>query len=250
MAQVGSPVSQSGQDDSGGRQIARGSRLARRRRVLLTVGIAAALLAGGGLIGASFVKSPAQLAADTTAPAATPTTATVVSQVLTSLVQLRGVVYPSTQYDVYASAPESSASSASSGSSASPASGAGGSAYISGLEVAAGGTIRNGEQLAEIDGETLFVLTGPVPPLASLRANAELYEQGALPERAGARGPVAAHLRAVLPGRRPAARTGSGLGLAIVAATATAHHGNAEAALRQPHGLRVTLTLPWSMPPR
>jgi two-component system, OmpR family, sensor kinase len=39
-------------------------------------------------------------------------------------------------------------------------------------------------------------------------------------------------------------RTGSGLGLAIVAATATAHHGTAEAALNQPHGLRVTLTLP------
>jgi hypothetical protein len=32
------------------------------------VGIAAALLAVGGLIGASFVKSPQQLAADTAAP--------------------------------------------------------------------------------------------------------------------------------------------------------------------------------------
>src|SRR2546429_4166348 len=40
------------------RSVVRGSRLARRRRVLLGVGIAAALLAVGGLIGASFVKSP------------------------------------------------------------------------------------------------------------------------------------------------------------------------------------------------
>jgi two-component system, OmpR family, sensor kinase len=42
----------------------------------------------------------------------------------------------------------------------------------------------------------------------------------------------------------PPARQGSGLGLAIVRAIATAHHGTAEAALNQPHGLRLTLTLP------
>ena len=35
--------------------------------------------------------------------------------------------------------------------------------YISKLKVAAGDTITNGEQLAEIDGEPLFALTGPVP---------------------------------------------------------------------------------------
>ena len=73
--------------------------------MLLGVGIAAALLAVGGLIGASFVKSPQQLAADTAAPPATVTTAAVVSQVLTSSVEMRGVVYPATEYDVYASAP-------------------------------------------------------------------------------------------------------------------------------------------------
>jgi two-component system OmpR family sensor kinase len=39
-------------------------------------------------------------------------------------------------------------------------------------------------------------------------------------------------------------RPGSGLGLAIVAAVAAAHQGAAEAALNQPHGLRVILTLP------
>jgi two-component system OmpR family sensor kinase len=46
--------------------------------------------------------------------------------------------------------------------------------------------------------------------------------------------------RAAAPSRRP----GSGLGLAIVSAIAAAHGGTAEAALRQPRGLRVTLTLP------
>ena len=158
MTQLGSPATESetggsgGGESGGGRRAARGSRLARRRRVLLAVGIAAALLAIGGLIGASFVKSPQQLAADTAPPPATVTTAAVVSQVLTSSVQMRGVVYPSTQYDVYATAPTSSGQ----GSSA-------GAVYISKLEMAAGDTVRDGEQLAELDGQPLFVLAGPVP---------------------------------------------------------------------------------------
>ncbi len=37
---------------------------------------------------------------------------------------------------------------------------------------------------------------------------------------------------------------GSGLGLAIVTAVAATHHGTAEASLNEPHGLRVTMTLP------
>ena len=37
---------------------------------------------------------------------------------------------------------------------------------------------------------------------------------------------------------------GSGLGLAIVNAVATTHHGTTHAALNDPHGLRITLTLP------
>jgi two-component system, OmpR family, sensor kinase len=46
--------------------------------------------------------------------------------------------------------------------------------------------------------------------------------------------------RAGVPSRRP----GSGLGLAIAAAVAAAHDGHIAAALNEPHGLRVTLTLP------
>ena len=44
----------------------------------------------------------------------------------------------------------------------------------------------------------------------------------------------------------PSRRPGSGLGLAIVAAVAAAHEGSVTAALNEPHGLRVTLTLPAS----
>ena len=56
----------------------------------------------------------------------------------------------------------SSGGDASSGGSGS-SSGSGSSVYISRLDVAAGDTITNGKQLAEIDGQPLFALTGPVP---------------------------------------------------------------------------------------
>ena len=165
MTRPGSPATPSDPRDHG-RQAAAGSRLARRRRALFWVAGAAALLAIGGLIGASFVKSPQQIAADTAAPPPTATTAKVVSRVLTSSVQMRGVVYPGTQYDVYPSAPESDTGTAGTGSTGggSPTSGgAQGAVYISRLDVAAGQRISNGEKLAEIDGEPLFALAGHVP---------------------------------------------------------------------------------------
>jgi HlyD family secretion protein len=182
MTEVGLPATDSGRGErggrgeSGGRPVVGGSRLVRRRRVLVGVGAGGGLLAVGGLIGASFVKSPQQLAADTAGPPATVTTAAVVSQVLTSSVQMRGTVYPSVQYDVYVSAPESDSSAAGAGGPGGGGGGSGaggggssgtgastGAVYISKLEVAAGDTIRNGEQLAELDGEPLFVLAGSVP---------------------------------------------------------------------------------------
>ena len=166
MTRLGSPATDSDPSDQA-RPAVRGSRLARRRRALLWVAGAAALLAIGGLIGSSFVKSPQQIAADTAAPPPTVTTAKVVSQVLTSSVQMRGVVYPGTQYDVYPSAPEADAASTGTGSAAGSSATGGGSSgapvYISRLDVAGGQTISNGEQLAGIDGEPLFALVGRVP---------------------------------------------------------------------------------------
>ncbi len=174
MTQLGSSATESSPSD-GGRQAVRGSRLARRRRVLFIVGGAAALLAIGGLIGSSFVKSPQQIAATTAGPRPTVTTAKVASRVLTSSVQMRGVVYPATQYDVYPSAPETSTDTGSTtgGSAAGGGSATGGDSvtgggsssgvYISRLDVAAGQTISNGRELAAIDGEPLFVLAGSVP---------------------------------------------------------------------------------------
>jgi peptidoglycan hydrolase-like protein with peptidoglycan-binding domain len=165
VTRLGSAATESSPGDSG-RQAVRGSRLGRRRRVLFWVAGGAALLAIGGLIGSSFVKSPQQIAADTAAPPPTATTARVVSQVLTSSVEMRGVVYPATQYDVYPSAPEPDAGTSGTGSPAGGSAAGGGSSgpvYISRLDVAAGGTISDGEKLAEIDGEPLFALAGHVP---------------------------------------------------------------------------------------
>jgi uncharacterized membrane protein YgcG len=169
VTQLGSPATETIPGDPG-RQAVRGSRLARRRRALFWVAGGAALLAIGGLIGSAFVKSPQQIAADTAAPPPTATTAKVVSQILTSSVQMRGVVYPGTEYAVYPSAPESDTGTSGTGSTGG-GSGAGGSAgggssasvYISRLDVSAGRTISNGQQLAGIDGEPMFVLTGRVP---------------------------------------------------------------------------------------
>ena len=121
-----------------------GSRLARRRKVLLGVGAGAALLSIGGLVGATFVKSPAQVIADAAPPPATVITAKASDQMLTATVPMRGVVYPTTQYTV---SPSGSASSL----------------YISKLDVASGATVTNGRLLAEVDGAPLFALTGGVP---------------------------------------------------------------------------------------
>ncbi|HTU72029.1 MAG TPA: peptidoglycan-binding domain-containing protein [Trebonia sp.] len=135
------------------------SRLRRRRNALIGTGVGAGLLAVGGLVGASFVKSPAQLAADTAAPAPTVVTAPVVSQILTSSVQMRGLIFPATEYDVYATAPSPAA-----GASGSSSSGSGSTpTYITRLDVAAGAAISSGEQLAEIDGAPLLALAGDVP---------------------------------------------------------------------------------------
>ncbi len=116
---------------------------------LFWVAGAAALLAIGGLIGSSFVKSPQQIAADTAAPPPTVTTAKVVSQILTSPVQMRGVAYPGRQYDVYPSAPEADAGAPGTGSAAGGSAAGGGSpgtVYISKLDVAAGQTISSRNQ--------------------------------------------------------------------------------------------------------
>jgi peptidoglycan hydrolase-like protein with peptidoglycan-binding domain len=155
VTRLASAATESGRDGGGRRKVARGSRFTRRLRVLLGLDTVAVLLAIGALIAAYFVRSPQRLVSDTEPVSVT---AKVISQVLTSSVQMRGLVHPSTEYAVYASAPAAGSSSpaASSGGGAEPV-------YITKLDVGVGSTVTNGEQLAEIEGEPMFALTGSVP---------------------------------------------------------------------------------------
>jgi hypothetical protein len=111
----------------------------------------------------------------------------------------------SRQYDVYVSAPSSGSSSPAAGASSATASSAAGAspgaAYISKLQVAAGDTIRNGQQLAELDGQPLFALTGPVPAWRDL-TRGERPGRDRAAERPGRPGLLRrrGHGRALLPG--------------------------------------------------
>jgi hypothetical protein len=60
--------------------------------VLVGVAVAVALLAVGGLVGASFVKSPQQLAVEAAAPPATVIMAAVAPQVLKKLTRLAALL--------------------------------------------------------------------------------------------------------------------------------------------------------------
>ncbi|TQF04051.1 peptidoglycan-binding protein [Kitasatospora acidiphila] len=113
---------------------------------------AAALISAGGLVGSTFVQSPAQAAADTRAPKASLITAPVVSQVLTSTVVLRG------------SFADGKTVAASPTSVASTADNPGGStAMVTQLFVKTGDQVNAGSPLVEYSGRPVFALPGSIP---------------------------------------------------------------------------------------
>jgi hypothetical protein len=129
------------------------SRTARRRRALLAVTAAAALVACGGLGAATMIPSPAERAAGTAPPHDTLLTAPAGLRVLTRSTVTRGLVYPPTRYDVTPAAASADITRL----------------YVSRLSVAAGDPVANGQQLAEVSGQPLFVLAGAVPAYRDLR---------------------------------------------------------------------------------
>ncbi|MEV4612372.1 peptidoglycan-binding domain-containing protein [Kitasatospora sp. NPDC049258] len=145
-----------------------GSRMRRRRRVLLAAVLAATVVAGGGLAAASLVKSPAERAADTAPPPDTLLTAPVTRQVLNRSAVTRGQVYPPTQYNVTPVAASTEISQL----------------YVSRTAVRTGDQVANGQLLAEVSGQPLFVLQGPVPAYRDLKP--------------GSSGPDVAELQAAL----------------------------------------------------
>lgn len=146
------------------------SRAARRRRVLLGVALAAGLVAVGGVGAATLVQSPAERAARTAPPPSSLLTAPVVSQVLTPSIAARAVVYPPAQYNVVPAAASTEVTAL----------------FVSKLEVKQGDAVTAGRLLAEVSGQPLFALPGPVPAYRDLKP--------------GSTGPDVAELQAALAG--------------------------------------------------
>ncbi|MFJ2779292.1 peptidoglycan-binding protein [Kitasatospora sp. NPDC087315] len=129
------------------------SRAARRKRVLLAVAAGSALVAVGGLGAATLVKSPAERAARTAPPANSLITAPVTSQVVNQSVPTRGVVYPPTQYNIVPAAASADVTQL----------------YVSKLGVKTGDSVASGKLLAEVSGQPLFALRGPVPAYRDIK---------------------------------------------------------------------------------
>jgi hypothetical protein len=110
------------------------------------------LVSLGGLAVSSFIKSPAEAAADTRPPQPSLITAPVVRQILQSTTVLRGTFTSGHGYPVL---PTSVAATA-----AGPG---GGPLVVTRIKVAAGEPVRSGQVLAEVSGRPVFTLVGSVP---------------------------------------------------------------------------------------
>jgi len=132
---------------------ARPPRLRRRRAAALTVAGVAALAATGGVLAATSIKSPAQLAAETAPPPLTRLSAPVTRQVITGTVQAPGVVKPPPEVAELAG-PDSGSQAA--------------LAVVTRSPLRRGGTVRPGQVIVEVSGRPLFALQGAVPAYRDL----------------------------------------------------------------------------------
>lgn len=126
----------------------------RRRRALLAVALAAVLLSVGGLVGATFVKSPADVAAQSKAPKADVLTAPVARQVLAATLVTRGTVTASTTIQVTPEAGQQSGAAAQ---------------VVTGVRKHAGDRIKPGDVLVEVSGRPVIALQGATPAYRDLR---------------------------------------------------------------------------------
>jgi peptidoglycan hydrolase-like protein with peptidoglycan-binding domain len=131
---------------------ARASRLVHRQRIFLWITSGAAVLAIGGLIASTVVKSPAQLAASQGPPPASLLTAQVQDQVLAQQVVARGNVVAGGSITV------------------TPTSEQGADALVlTRAPLAAGSTIKAGQVIAEVSGRPLIALYGRLPAYRDLK---------------------------------------------------------------------------------
>lgn len=136
----------------------RSSQLARRQRVLLWGACGAALLSTGGLVASAWVKSPAEVAADTKAPKGSVITAPVVSQVLKNTLVFRGS-FAAAQTVTFTPASTVGPNSRSGG---------GASLVVSKVLAKNGTKVHAGEVLIEVAYRPIFALKGTVPMVRDL----------------------------------------------------------------------------------
>ncbi|MFJ8039238.1 peptidoglycan-binding protein [Kitasatospora sp. NPDC096147] len=134
-----------------------GRRLRRRRRALVLAAIGAALVSGGGLVGSTFVQSPAQAAADTEAPAASLITAPVTSRVLQSTVVLRGTFSDGRTVSATPTAVAATADNP-----------GGGSSVVTEVFARRGEQVKAAVPLLEYSGRPVFALPGSLPAYRDL----------------------------------------------------------------------------------
>jgi peptidoglycan hydrolase-like protein with peptidoglycan-binding domain len=133
----------------------RQSRLIRRQRIVILIAVACALLSASGLLASRFVKSPAQLEAETAPPKPSLITAVVTDQVMTATVISRGTV--GTAGGPIQVTPQASAAS---GASA---------PVVTAIYVKPGETIRPGQVLVQVSGRPLIALPGAFPAYRDLK---------------------------------------------------------------------------------
>ncbi|MGY4390287.1 peptidoglycan-binding domain-containing protein [Streptomyces sp. TE12347] len=129
--------------------------LARGRRVVLAVVGGAALMAVGGLLATTLVKSPAQVAAETGPPVQGVLTADVERRVLAQTVVMRGTVVADQSVAV-------SPQGVRSGEGA-------GAALVTKLPLKAGDPVTAGRLIAEVSGRPVFTLHGAQPMYRDLK---------------------------------------------------------------------------------
>ncbi len=118
----------------------------RRQRVLLVVTLVAALMAIGGLVGATLVKSPAQLAAETKPPTPSLLTAPAVDEVVQSTVVLRGTVVAQHRYPISLTAEDGAQR-----------------LVVTGTYKRVGAEVEPGDVILEVSGRPLIALRGKFP---------------------------------------------------------------------------------------
>jgi len=132
-------------------------RLPRGRRGVLVLVVGFSVAAGGGaLVGANFIRSPAQVAADAQPPPSGPVTVPVAKRVIRTTVVLRGDVEPESRFTVAAPAPRDAARP-----------------VLTRLPSAPSDEVRAGQVLADVSGRPVIALPGATPAYRDLTPGAE-----------------------------------------------------------------------------